>query len=149
MFLAETFPQSLYHKIKNGCILKSLSVWTSNYLTYRLTLWLKHLVYFSTPYEYTPSIPIRVYRSGRTCRIQISRSLLQPCGFEKTRSQKPLKKGQISSKMPKFERFFVSSSFKTWWSHLRPKNSNSTVSSQPVHPLWHLGDVLIVKSWWF
>ena len=70
---------------------------------------------------------------------------MRPCGFEKARSQKPLKKSQILSKMPEIERFFVSRYFKTWWSHLGPRDANSRGSSWPVDPLGHPGGVLIVK----
>ena len=109
----------------------------------------KSWFYFSIHYENTPTLHIGVYRLGRTCRIRISRSLMRPCGFEMARSQKPLKNSQILSKKPKFERFFVSRCFKTWWSHLGPKNLNSTGSSRPVDPPELPVGVLIVKLWWF
>ena len=92
-----------------------------------------------------PNLAQGVYRSGRTYRIWISRSLMRPCGFEMARSQKPLKNSQILSKKPKFGRFFVSRCFKTWWSHLGPKNLNSTGSSQYVDPSELPVGILIVK----
>ena len=88
----------------------------------------------------TPSIPMGVYRSVRSQRFG-----MRPSTVKATRTQKPLKKGKNSLKMPFFERFLDSSSFKTWWSHFKPRKSNSMGSPRSVDPHGHPGGVLIAK----
>ena len=65
-----------------------------------------------------------VKKSGKTHRIWISGFVVRPWSFKRAGSQKPLKNSQMSSKMPIFERFLASSSFKTSWSHHKPINSH-------------------------
>ena len=86
-----------------------------------------------------------VYRSGSTHRIRFSRFGMRPSSFKAARNKKPLKNRHFYRIFVLFERFLGSSRLKPWWSHSRPRKSNSVGSSGSIDPNGHLGGVLIAE----
>ena len=94
---------------------------------------------------YAPRVAKGVKKTRKTYRIQIYGVEVRPWSFKSTRSPKPLKNSQISSKTPVFERFLASSALKTSWSHLNPRNSNSVGLSRFFDTLGHPGGEQLVE----
>ena len=86
-----------------------------------------------------------VYRTGRTHRNQFSRFGMRPSSLKAGRTQKPLKKSKTLLKLLVLGRFFGSSCSKTWWSHSKPRKSNSMGSPRSVDLHGHPGVVLIAE----
>ena len=93
---------------------------------YLTSLWTSKLIYCSFYQHHSPKDPMGVYSSGFLCRIRFSRFGVRPCCSRAARSQKPLKKSHVLSKIANFRRFLASSCSRTAWSHPKPKKSNST-----------------------